>query len=106
MRSLQTQNEILKKLSEHQIYQSGQNFFQKKCAQYLKKEKEPKIRLRATRRNMQAQLKIVKKSSKHQINQSERTFSQKTYVSYLKILKEPKIRSTEFAGSTQNVKKN
>jgi hypothetical protein len=32
-----------------------------------KKEKEPKIRLGATRRNLQAQLKILKKSSKQQI---------------------------------------
>jgi hypothetical protein len=77
-RSLQAQTKILKKLSKHQIYQSGRKFFQKKYAWYLKKrEREPKIRMGATRRNLQAQPKILKKSSKQQINQSERKFSQK-----------------------------
>jgi hypothetical protein len=71
-RSLQAQSKILKKLSEHQIYQSGRKFFQKKYAKYLKKEKEPKIRMGATRRNLQAQPKFPKKSSKLQ-----RKFSQK-----------------------------
>jgi hypothetical protein len=53
-RSLQDQPKSLKKLSEHQIYQSGRTFFQKKYAYYLKKEKKPKIRTRATLRNLQA----------------------------------------------------
>jgi hypothetical protein len=35
--------------------------FQKKYAWYLKKDKEPKIRMGATRRNLQAQPKIRKK---------------------------------------------
>jgi hypothetical protein len=43
-------------------------------------EKEPKIRLGATRRNLQAQPKILKKSSKHQIYQSERKFCQKKHM--------------------------
>jgi hypothetical protein len=55
-------------------------------------KKNPKIRIRATRRNLQVQPKILKKSSKHQINQSERKLSQKNYVSFLKSVKEPKIR--------------
>jgi hypothetical protein len=53
-RSLQAQPKILKKLSEHQIYQSGRNFFQKKYVNYLKKEKEPKICMRTTRQKLQA----------------------------------------------------
>jgi hypothetical protein len=51
--------------------------FPKKYVENVKKEKEPKIRMGATRRNLQAQPKILKKSSKHQIYQSERKFSQK-----------------------------
>jgi hypothetical protein len=53
-RSLQAQPKILKKLSEHQIYQSGRKFFQKSV-------KESKTRKRATRRNLQAQPKIQQK---------------------------------------------
>jgi hypothetical protein len=60
-RNLQAQPKILKKLSEHQIYQSKPNFFLKNNVSYLKSEKEPKIRLGTTRRNLQALPKIQKK---------------------------------------------
>jgi hypothetical protein len=65
------------------------NIFPKK---YLKKEKEPKIRMGAIRQSLQAQPNILKKLLKHQINQSELTFSQKKYIYYLKSVKEPNIR--------------
>jgi hypothetical protein len=74
-RSLQAQPKILKKLSEHQIYQSGRKFFQKKYVKYLKNVKEPKIRIGTTRRNLQAQPKMLKNLSEQQINQSEQKFS-------------------------------
>jgi hypothetical protein len=54
-RNLQAQPKILKKLSEHLIYQSERKFSQKNYASYLKSVKEPKIRMGATRRNLQAQ---------------------------------------------------
>jgi hypothetical protein len=41
---------------------------------------EPKICIRATRRNLQAQPKILKKLSEHQINQSERKLPKKMSV--------------------------
>jgi hypothetical protein len=78
-RSLQAQPKILKKISEHQIYQSGRKFFKNKYVKYLKK-KEPKICMRTTRQNLQDRPKILKKILKHQINQSERIFSQKKYI--------------------------
>jgi hypothetical protein len=59
-RNLQAQPKILKKLQEHQIYQSEQKFSQKKYVSYLNSLKEPKIRIGATRRNSQAQPKILK----------------------------------------------
>jgi hypothetical protein len=74
-RSLQAQPKILKKLSKHQIYQSGRKFLEKKYVKYLKSVMEPKIRIGANRRNLQAQPKIFKKLSEHQINQSEQEFS-------------------------------
>jgi hypothetical protein len=43
-------------------------------------EKEPKIRMGATRRNLQAQPKMLKKKSEHQIYQSEQKTSQQKYV--------------------------
>jgi hypothetical protein len=49
-RNLQAQPKILKKLSEHQIYQSKRKFSQKKYV-FLKSEKEPKNRMGPTRRN-------------------------------------------------------
>jgi hypothetical protein len=62
-RSLQAQPKILKKLSEHQIYESERNFFQKKYAEYLKNEKEPKICIGATRRNLQAHYRNTKSTN-------------------------------------------
>jgi hypothetical protein len=59
--SLQAQPKNIKKLSEHQIYQSGRKFFQKNYVSYLKSVKEPKICMGATRRNLQAQPKILNK---------------------------------------------
>jgi hypothetical protein len=59
-RNLRDQPKILKKLSEHQIYQSEQKCSQKKYVQYLKSVKEPKICIGATRGNLQAQPKILK----------------------------------------------
>jgi uncharacterized Zn finger protein (UPF0148 family) len=52
-RNLQAQPKILKKSSEHQIYQSKRNFSQKKYVEYLKSVMEPKIRMGA-RRNLRA----------------------------------------------------
>jgi hypothetical protein len=53
--------------------------FPKNYVSYLKSVKEPKICMRATRRNLQAQPsaqpKMLKKKSEHQINQSEQKFS-------------------------------
>jgi hypothetical protein len=107
---LQAQPKILKKLSEHQIYQSGRKFFQRKCVWYLKKEKEPKIRVWTTRWNLQARPKILKKLLKHQINQSERTFSQKKIYLVPQKCKGAKNSyggyPTKFADSTQNPRKN
>jgi hypothetical protein len=79
-RNLKAQPKILKKLSEHQIYRSKRKFSQKNYVSYLKRVKEPKIRMGATRRNLQAQPKIVKKLPEHQIYQSKRKFYQKKYV--------------------------
>jgi hypothetical protein len=76
---LQAQPKILKKLSEHQRYQSKEKFSLKNYVSYLKSEKEPKIRMGATRWNLQAQLKILKKLSEHQIYQSEQKFYQNKY---------------------------
>jgi hypothetical protein len=83
--SLQATLKILKKISEHQIYQSGRKFFHKKDAKYLKKEKEPNIRMGATQRNLQTQPKILKKLSEHQIYQSKQKISQKSMFSTLKV---------------------
>jgi hypothetical protein len=44
--------------------------------EFLKSEKEPKIRMGATRRNLQAQPKIQKKNSEHQIE----NFPKRKYV--------------------------
>jgi hypothetical protein len=55
--SLEAQPKILKKLSEHQIYQSGRKIFQKKYVLFLKSVKEPKIRMEATRWNSPGSLK-------------------------------------------------
>jgi hypothetical protein len=41
-RNLQAQPKILKKLLEHQIYQSEQKLSQKNYVEYLKSVKEPK----------------------------------------------------------------
>jgi hypothetical protein len=66
----------------------------------------------ATQQSLQARLKILKISSKQQIYQSEQKFSQKKYVHYLQSVKEKRTKNsdggypTEFAGSTQNPKKN
>jgi hypothetical protein len=51
-RNLQAQPEILKKLPEHQIYQSKRKCSQKKYVKFFKSVKEPKIRMGATRRNL------------------------------------------------------
>jgi hypothetical protein len=51
-RNLQAQPKILKKLPEHQIYQSKRKFSQKKDVEFLKSVKEAKIRMGATRRNL------------------------------------------------------
>jgi hypothetical protein len=51
-RNLQAQPKILKKIIEHQINQSERKFSQKNYVSYLKSVKEPKIRMRATRRNL------------------------------------------------------
>jgi hypothetical protein len=70
--------------------------------------KEPKIR--KTWRNLQAQHNILKKSSKYQIYQSERKFSKKKQCFVPLKCKGAKNSyrgyPTEFAGSTQNVRKN
>jgi hypothetical protein len=42
-RNLQAQPKILKKESEHQIYQSKRKFTQKKYVQFLKSVQEPKV---------------------------------------------------------------
>jgi hypothetical protein len=60
-RNFQAQPKILKKLLEHQIYQSERKFSQKNYVSFLKSVKEPKILIGATRRNLQAQPKILKK---------------------------------------------
>jgi hypothetical protein len=62
----------------------NENFSLKNYVSYLNSIKEPKIRLRATRRNLQAQPKILKKIT---------GISQNKYVSYLKSVNEPKIHS-------------
>jgi hypothetical protein len=59
--NLQPRPKILKKLLKHQIYQLKRKFAQKNYSSYLKSEKEPKIRMRATRRNLQAPSNIRKK---------------------------------------------
>jgi hypothetical protein len=79
-RNLQDQRKILKKLPEHQIYQSKRKFSQKNYVSYFKRVKELKNRMGATRRNLQAQPKMLKKLSEHQIYQLKRKFSQKKYV--------------------------
>jgi hypothetical protein len=84
-RSLQAQPKILKKLSEHKIYQSGRTFFQKK-------KRSQKFVWELSDGICTLNPKSKKKLSKYQIYQSERKFSQKKYVSYLKSVKEPKIR--------------
>jgi hypothetical protein len=68
IRNLQAQPKILKKIigtSKQPI--RTRKFSQKKYVYYLKKEKEPKICMGATRRNSQARPKILKKLSEHQI---------------------------------------
>jgi hypothetical protein len=65
--------------------QLKRKFYRKKNVFYLKNAKEPRFRMRATRRNLQKNL------LEHQINESERNFSQKKYVYTLKKEKEPKI---------------
>jgi hypothetical protein len=50
-RNLQAQPKTLKKLPKDQIYQSKRKFSQKKYVKYLLSEKEPKIRMGATRLN-------------------------------------------------------
>jgi hypothetical protein len=40
---LQAESKILKKLLEHQIYQSNQKISKKNCVSYLKSGKRPKI---------------------------------------------------------------
>jgi hypothetical protein len=56
----QAQPKILKKLSEHQINQSEQEFIKKKYSDYVKSVKESQVCMGATRRNFQAQYKILK----------------------------------------------
>jgi hypothetical protein len=60
-RNLQAQPKILKKSSQHQIYQSERKFSQKNYVSYPKSVKEPKIRIGATRWDLQAQPKMLKK---------------------------------------------
>jgi hypothetical protein len=74
-RNLQAQPKILKKSSQHQIYQSERKFSQKNYVSYPTSVKEPKIRIGATRWDLQAQPKMLKKLSEHEINQSEQKFS-------------------------------
>jgi hypothetical protein len=62
--------------------------------------------MRTTRQSLQAQLKILKKRLEHQIYQPKRKKSQKSTFSYLKVKRSQTFVWTEFAGSTQNIKKN
>jgi hypothetical protein len=66
--------------------------FPKKYVWYLKSEKEPKIRMGATRRNLQAQHKIFKKIVVTVNLPITTKIFPKKYVWYLKSEKEPKIR--------------
>jgi hypothetical protein len=50
-KNLQAKPIILKKSSEHQIYQSEQKFSQKNYVSYPKSVKDPKNRMGATRQN-------------------------------------------------------
>jgi hypothetical protein len=79
-RSLQAQSKILKKISEHQIYQSGRKFFQKKYSWYLRKEKEPNIPMGATRRNLQAQPKMLKTNCRNIKSNNQNKNFPKNYV--------------------------
>jgi hypothetical protein len=54
--NLQAHPKILKKLSEHQIYQSKREFSLKNYFSYLKSVKEPKTRMGDTRRNLPRKL--------------------------------------------------
>jgi hypothetical protein len=62
----------------------------------LKKEKEPKIRMGATRRNLQAQPKILKKNDRNtkSTNQNE-NFPKKSMFSSLKVKKKKKTNGTD-----------
>jgi hypothetical protein len=73
---LQAESKILKKLLEHQIYQSKQKISKKKTVfRILKVERGKKYawEFAGTTQN-------PKKLKEYQINQSERNFSQKNYV--------------------------
>jgi hypothetical protein len=73
------------------------------------KVKQTKIHMGSIRQSLQAQPKNIKKLSKHQIYQSNRKISQKTLYFIPSKCKGAKNSyggyPTEFAGSTQNVKK-
>jgi hypothetical protein len=76
---------ILKNYRNTKSTNQNEFFLKKKYGQYLKSEKEPKIRMGATRRNLHARPKILKKLSEHQINQSEQKKFKKSMFSTLKV---------------------
>jgi hypothetical protein len=96
-----------KKLLEHQIYQSQQKISKKKLCFVPSKWKEAK---NMSGRNLQARPKILKKNWNIKTTNQNRAFSQK------KVCLVPQMCTwaknsyggypTEFAGSTQNPKKN
>jgi hypothetical protein len=91
-RSLQAQPKILKKLSEHQIYQSGRTFLQKEYVYNLKKEKE------ALEKNIETSNQPIRTNifPKNVCLVPQKCKGVKnSYGGY----------PTEFAGSTQNLKK-
>jgi hypothetical protein len=90
--NLQAEPKILTKLLEQQIYQSKQKILKNNCVSYLKSEKEPKIRIGATRQNLQAQPKMLTKMVGTS-NQPIRTkiVPKKSMFSALSV-KEPKYR--------------
>jgi hypothetical protein len=84
-RNLETQPKILKKLSEHQIYQSKRLFPQKNYVSNFKSVKEPKMRMGASRRNLQAQPKSYKNDRNTKSTNQIENFLKKSMFSSLKV---------------------